>query len=57
MKGNDNILVSKKLIKDIISLLDHTDCVCVWSKIDNQYIRVNSVPKTLVAELKNKLKD
>lgn len=57
IKGNNNeVSVSKDTIKKLIELLQHVDCTCVWSELDNQYIKVNDIPNNIVDELIVKLK-
>lgn len=57
MKTNSNeVSISKNTIRDIISLLSNVDCTCVWSEMDNQYIKVNDIPQDIIKELDTKLK-
>lgn len=57
VKGNNNqVSLSKDTVQKLIDVLRWTECTCVWSDFDNQYIRVNDVPGELVDELIMKLK-
>ncbi len=57
LKGNNNqVSLSKDTVQKLIDVLKWTECTCVWSEFDNQYIKVNDVPGELVDELIMKLK-
>ena len=57
LKGNNNqVSLSKDTVQKLIDVLKWTECTCVWSEFDNQYIKVNDVPGKLVDELIMKLK-
>ena len=57
VKGNNNqVSLSKDTVRTLIDLLRYTDCTCVWSEYDNQYIKINDIPDGLVDELIMKLK-
>ena len=47
-----SVTVPQKTLNEVINLLSQVECTCVWSKIDNQYLKVNDIPKKLVDELK-----
>lgn len=47
-----SVTVSQKTLDEVINLLSQVECTCVWSEIDNQYLKVNDIPKKLVDELK-----
>jgi hypothetical protein len=52
LKNNkNNISISKELLENIINILDKVECTCIWSDRDQQYIKVNDIPKSLVDEL------
>ena len=46
-----SVTIPSELVERIIELLSNVDCTCIWSPIDNQYIKVNDVPKDIVREL------
>ena len=54
-KYKNEISISKNLVEDLINILDKVDCTCVWSEKDQQYIKVNDIPKSIVEELIFKL--
>ena len=54
--ANKTVAVPKKTLIEIINLLSQVECTCVWSEIDNQYLKVNDIPKNVVDELKMLLK-
>lgn len=54
--SKNDVVISKKTIQQVIDLLDKVDCTCVWSEVDNQYIKVQDIPDNLVDELVLKLK-
>lgn len=54
-KNKNEISISKNLVEDLINILDKVDCTCVWSEKDQQYIKVNDIPKSIVEELIFKL--
>ena len=57
LKGNNNqVSLSKDTVQKLIDVLKWTECTCVWSEFDNQYIQVNDIPGELVDELIMKLK-
>ena len=49
--SKNEISISKETMRTLISLLDKVECTCIWSKQDNQYIKVQDVPTELVDEL------
>ena len=53
--GDNVAVVGKDLIRQVVDLLDNTECTCVWSDFDNQYIKVNDVNRGLVKKLKSLL--
>lgn len=46
------VSVPVETLDEIISILSDVECTCVWSPIDNQYIKVSDIPSSLVEELK-----
>ena len=46
-----SVTISQKTLNEVINLLSQVDCTCVWSENDNQYLKVNDIPKKLVDEL------
>ena len=52
----NEITISKELLIEIVDLLKHVECTCVWSDRDQQYIKINDVPEGLVDDLQLKLK-
>lgn len=51
-KKNGSVSISVELLDEVISILSNVDCTCVWSPVDNQYIKVNSIPQSLVEDLR-----
>ena len=54
--ANKTVAVPKKTLIEVINLLSQVECTCIWSEIDNQYLKVNDIPKSVVDELKMLLK-
>lgn len=54
-ENKNEISISKNLVEILINILDKVDCTCVWSEKDQQYIKVNDIPKSIVEELIFKL--
>ena len=54
--ANKTVAVPKKTLIEVINLLSQVECTCVWSEIDNQYLKVNDIPKNVVDELRMLLK-
>lgn len=50
--SNKSVVVPLKTLNEVINLLSQVECTCVWSEIDNQYLKINDIPKSLVDELK-----
>lgn len=51
--GTDrSVNVSESVLNEVINLLSNVECTCVWSPVDNQYIKVNDIPTELVERLK-----
>ena len=50
--ASKSIPVPAKILSEVIALLGNVECTCVWSERDNQYIKVNDIPSSLVSELK-----
>ena len=55
-QNSNQISVDASTLEEVVNLLDHVDCTCVWSSSDNQYIAVNEVPADLVDNLKTLIK-
>ena len=51
-KKNGSVSISAELLDEVINILSNVDCTCVWSPVDNQYIKVNSIPQSLVEDLR-----
>ena len=46
-----SVSISADLLDEVISILSNVDCTCVWSPTDNQYIKVNDIPQSLIDDL------
>ena len=46
-----SVSISVDLLDEVISILSNVDCTCVWSPTDNQYIKVNDIPQSLIDDL------
>lgn len=46
-----SVSISAELLDEVISILSNVDCTCVWSPTDNQYIKVNDIPQSLIDDL------
>ena len=46
-----SVSISTDLLDEVISILSNVDCTCVWSPTDNQYIKVNDIPQSLIDDL------
>ena len=46
-----SVSISADLLDEVISILSNVDCTCVWSPADNQYIKVNDIPQSLIDDL------
>ena len=46
-----SVSISVDLLDEVISILSNVDCTCVWSPPDNQYIKVNDIPQSLIDDL------
>lgn len=52
-KNVDNTVnIPESLLNEVIDLISNVECTCVWSPIDNQYVKVNDIPADLVEQLK-----
>ena len=47
-----SVNVPESVLNEVINLLSNVECTCVWSPVDNQYIKVNDIPTELVERLK-----
>ena len=43
-----SVSISADLLDEVISILSNVDCTCIWSPTDNQYIKVNDIPQSLI---------
>ena len=43
-----SVSISEDLLDEVISILSNVDCTCIWSPTDNQYIKVNDIPQSLI---------
>ena len=50
--ADKSVNVSESVLNEVINLLSNVECTCVWSPVDNQYIKVNDIPTELVERLK-----
>ena len=46
-----SVSISADLLDEVISISSNVDCTCVWSPTDNQYIKVNDIPQSLIDDL------
>ena len=46
-----SVSISADLLDEVISILSNVDCTCIWSPTDNQYIKVNDIPQSLIDDL------
>ena len=54
-KGKDvdkTVNIPESLLNEVIDLISNVECTCVWSPIDNQYVKVNDIPTELIEQLK-----
>lgn len=58
-EGHSKILVSKSLLEDVLDVLNATECTCVWvnDQYGGSYEKIHDIPRHLVNELKNALKE
>lgn len=50
-KDKQTVSISADLLDEVINILSNVDCTCVWSPVDNQYIKVNDIPQGLLDDL------
>ena len=51
-KTEKSVSVPVETLDKVIHLLSKVECTCIWSDYDNQYIKINDIPESLVDELK-----
>ena len=51
-KTGKSVSVPIETLDKVIHLLSKVECTCIWSDYDNQYIKINDIPESLVDELK-----
>lgn len=51
-KTGKSVSVPVETLDKVIHLLSKVECTCIWSDYDNQYIKINDIPESLVDELK-----
>lgn len=51
-KTEKSVSVPVETLDNVIHLLSKVECTCIWSDYDNQYIKINDIPESLVNELK-----
>lgn len=51
-KTGKSVNVPVETLDKVIHLLSKVECTCIWSDYDNQYIKINDIPESLVDELK-----
>lgn len=51
-KTEKSVSVPVETLDKVIHLLSKVECTCIWSDYDNQYIKINDIPESLVNELK-----
>ena len=51
-KTEKSVNVPVETLDKVIHLLSKVECTCIWSDYDNQYIKINDIPESLVNELK-----
>lgn len=51
-KTGKSVSVPVETLDKVIHLLSKVECTCIWSDYDNQYIKINDIPESLVNELK-----
>jgi len=51
-KTEKSVSVPVETLDKVIYLLSKVECTCIWSDYDNQYIKINDIPESLVNELK-----
>lgn len=54
--NNKMVTLPKATVEKVIDLLSNVECTCVWSSYDNQYLKVNDIPKDIVTELQTMIK-
>lgn len=47
-----SVNIPESVLNEVIDLLSCVECTCVWSPVDNQYVKVNDIPTDLVEQLK-----
>lgn len=51
-KTEKSVSIPVETLDKVIHLLSKVECTCIWSDYDNQYIKINDIPESLVNELK-----
>lgn len=51
-KTGKSVNIPVETLDRVIYLLSKVECTCIWSDYDNQYIKINDIPESLVNELK-----
>ena len=51
-KTEKSVSIPVETLDKVIHPLSKVECTCIWSDYDNQYIKINDIPESLVNELK-----
>lgn len=52
MSVQQNVSIPVDVLDEVIDLLSNVECTCVWSPGDNEYVKVNDIPSSLLEQLK-----